>query len=173
MAKWNVDSSHSEVFFVARHMMFAKVRGQFSKFSATAELPESGYEGAAVSATVELASVDTRDEKRDGHLKSPDFFDVANHPQMTFKSTRVSGKGEQLEVVGDLTIRGVTKSVTLRGAFLGTGKDPWGNERRGFSLEGAVDRHAFGLNWNAALEAGGVLVGPEVKIEVQAQLVRA
>jgi polyisoprenoid-binding protein YceI len=174
MTKWIADTTHSEIGFTARHMLVAKVRGSFEKFAVTAELPDHGFEAGSVEVKIDAASVSTREDKRDAHLRSADFFDVERTPEIAFRSRRVAPKGaERFDVVGDLTIRGVTREVVLAAEFLGAGKDPWGNERRAFSGEAVVNRHDFGLDWNAALEAGGVLVGPEVKIHVDVQLVRA
>jgi polyisoprenoid-binding protein YceI len=166
---WTFDLAHSRVGFSVRHMMFAKVHGRFNAWSGAATAPDAGLDGAQVTAELDVASIDTGHEQRDGHLKSPDFFDVARFPKITFRSTRV----EPHALHGDLTIRGVTRPVTLELEDGGTGKDPWGNTRRGFSAKGKLDRAAFGLTWNQAIEAGGVLVGNDVTVELDVQLVRA
>jgi polyisoprenoid-binding protein YceI len=168
---WELDKSHSEVAFSVKHMMIATVKGKFKSFDATVELDPQAIEKSRVEATIDVASIDTHEDKRDGHLRSADFFDAENHPKMTFKSTKVTRRGEDIEVVGDLTIRGTTKPVTLKGTFEGPAKDPWGGQRFGFSLDGAVEREDFGLQWNVALETGGVLVGKTVKIHLEGQLV--
>lgn len=168
---WELDKSHSEVAFSVKHMMIATVKGKFKTFDATVELDPQAIEKSRVEASIDVASIDTHEEKRDAHLRSADFFDAENHPKLTFKSTKVSRRGEDLEVAGDLTIRGTTKPVTLKGTLEGPAKDPWGAQRFGFSLDGAVEREDFGLQWNVALEAGGVLVGKTVKIHLEGQLV--
>jgi polyisoprenoid-binding protein YceI len=170
-AKWVLDPSHSELGFSVRHMMIANVKGRFSS-------PE-GYilaedlndlTTADIEVSVDAANIDTRDAQRDGHLKSADFFDVENFPKLTFKSYRIDRKGEnEYELVGDLTIHGVTKSTVWALTYEGSGKDPWGNEKAGFSAETKINRKDFGLVWNVALETGGILVGDEVKISVQAE----
>jgi polyisoprenoid-binding protein YceI len=154
-AIWTVDAAHSEIGFTARHLMVSKVRGQFKDFS-------------TVEASVQLASIDTHSADRDGHLKSADFFDVENHPEMTFKSTRVSD--DTLE--GDLTIKGVTKPVSFDLEFGGITADPWGGTRAGFEATTEINRKDFGLTWNVAVEGGGVLVGEKVKIVLDVQLVK-
>jgi polyisoprenoid-binding protein YceI len=170
MATWNLDPSHSEVQFKVKHLMITNVTGSFKSIKATAESTDDTFSNASVSFEAEVASLDTGNEQRDGHLKSADFFDVANHSALTFTAKgfdATSGK-----VTGDLTIRGVTRAVTLDVEFHGVHKDPWGQQKAGFSLSGKINRTDFGLNWNAALEAGGVLVGEEVKLIAEAQFVR-
>lgn len=172
-ATWVLDPSHSLVEFSVKHMMIANVKGRFSKFegSVTGDLPD--LTTAEIAVTVDAASIDTRDEQRDGHLRSGDFFDVEKFPTLSFRSTRIERvSGDDYKITGDLTIRDVTKEVTLDATFEGTGKDPWGNERAGFSAETKVNRKDFGLVWNVALETGGILVGEQVKISVQAQAVK-
>lgn len=168
---WELDKSHSDVSFSVKHMMVSTVKGRFKSFDATIELDPAAVERSKVEATVDITSLDTQEEKRDGHLKSADFFDAENHPKMTFKSTKVEKSGDDLEVVGDLTIRGTTKAVTLKGSLEGPAKDPWGGQRYGFSLNGAIEREDFGLVWNVALETGGVLVGKTVKIHIEGELI--
>lgn len=172
---WNLDATHSQVEFAVKHMMFTTVRGRFAEVEGTVVLDESNPSASSVEVTIDAASIDTRVSDRDAHLRSGDFFDVENHPKLTFRSRRVEGsigkEGDAFKVVGDLTIRGVTREVVLDARFEGTGTDPWGNTRSGFSASTAVDRRDFGLTWNQALEAGGVLVGHEVKIELQVQAV--
>lgn len=167
-----LDPSHTHVGFSARHMMVAKVRGQFGTVSGTIEIADDPLQ-SGVQADIDVASVDTRDEARDGHLRSPDFLHVDEHPTMTYRSTAVTkaGKG-RFTVAGDLTVRGVTKPVELEVTYEGAGRDPWGNERIGVSATGEIDREAFGLTWNQALETGGVLVGKSVRIEIEAEAIR-
>lgn len=173
MSTYAIDTSHSEIGFTVRHMVVAKVRGQFKTWTGSVALEGEDFTTAKVNVEVDVASIDTREEKRDGHLKSADFFDVEKHPKLTFASTKVEKKGERYAVHGDLTIHGVTKGVTLDAEFLGKGKDPWGNDRLAFSAETQIDRKDFGLTWNQALEAGGVLVGEKVTITTEVQLVAA
>lgn len=174
MSKWNLDSAHSEIGFTVRHMMIAKVRGSFGKYTAEVELPDSGFEGGSVKVSIEAASIDTSQEQRDGHLRSADFFDVEKFPTITFASKRVvPGSGGKLSLVGDLTIHGVTKEVSLSVEHLGSGKDPWGNQRHGFAASVTISRSEFGLTWNQALELGGMLVSDEVAIHAEVQLTPA
>ena len=165
---WNVDASHSEVGFVARHLMVTKVRGQFKDFNATVVVG-APFESSSVEATVQLASIDTNSADRDGHLKSADFFDVENNPAMTFRSTKVT----EATLEGDLTIKGVTRPVVFDLAFNGVSADPWGGTRAGFEASTEINRKDFGLEWNVAIEGGGVLVGEKVKINLDIQLVAA
>ena len=173
MATWIVDPAHTSVSFSARHMGLSMVRGSFQKFSGEVELDPEDIASARGHAEVDVASIDTGNEQRDAHLRGADFFDADNHPTMSFdaKSVKERGGGE-FDVTGDLTIRGVTKPVTLRYEHAGVGKDPYGNEKIGGSLTGKIKRSDFGLTWNVALEAGGFLVGDEIKIEVDGQMVR-
>lgn len=174
---WNLDATHSTLGFSVKHMMFTTVRGSFSQVEGTVSFDPSSPEASSVEVTIPTASIDTGVADRDGHLRSADFFDVESHPAITFRSTRVEGKpakeGDAFKVAGELTIRGVTREVVLDARFEGTGTDPWGNTRSGFSASTAIDRREFGLTWNQALEAGGVLVGTEVKIELHVQAVAA
>lgn len=165
---WVLDPAHSEVGFSVRHMMISKVRGAFDVKSATIEAPENPLE-AKVTASVDVASVDTKDTARDEHLRSADFFDVANHPTLDFVSTGVRYEGGEFLVDGDLTIRGVTKPVTFTVDFGGFGTDPWGNYKAGATATTVINREDFGLTWNAALETGGVLVGKDVTITLDLQ----
>ena len=165
---WNVDASHSELGFVARHLMVTKVRGQFKDFDATVNIGTQ-FEDSQVQATVQLASVETGSTDRDGHLKSADFFDVENNPVMTFRSTKVTSN----TLEGDLTIKGVTRPVVFDLDFNGVSKDPWGGTRAGFEAKTEINRKDFGLEWNVALEGGGVLVGEKVRINLDVQLVQA
>lgn len=170
-ANWSIDTSHSQVGFTVRHMVFAKVRGEFKQWSAEAEIGESVTD-SKVKAEIDTASIFTNEEKRDGHLRSADFFDAEHHPKMTFVSKRVEKSGDGLKVTGDLTIRGTTHEVVLDVEETGRGKDPWGQDRVGFAAKTTIDRTRWGLTWNAALEAGGVLVSEKVEILVEVQAVK-
>ena len=175
---WTVDPAHSLIEFAAKHMMITSVRGRIADVRGTITLDEANPERSAVEVELDAASIDTRSEQRDAHLRSADFLDVEHFPTITFRSRRVEGvdslrEGEPFRVVGDLTIRGVTREVTLEAAYEGRGRDPWGGERVSFSADTRIDRRDFGLTWNAALETGGVLVSNEVKIHIEAQAVRA
>jgi polyisoprenoid-binding protein YceI len=173
MATYSVDGSHSEIGFSVRHMMFAKVRGQFKTWTAKLGYDAASPAKSTIEVEVDTASIDTRDAQRDGHLKSGDFFDAEKHPKMVFKSTRIEPAGTgKYKLTGDLTIRDVTHPVTLEVEQTGSGKDPWGNDRLGFSARGSISRSEWGLKWNQALEAGGVLVSDKVEIEVEAQVVQ-
>ena len=169
---WTIDSSHAEIGFAVRHLMIATVRGRFGAVSGTVTVDETNPRNSKIDVTVDVTSVDTRQEMRDNHLRSPDFFDVATYPTMHFVSKRIDGDiGGEFRVLGDLTIRGVTREVTLTANLEGRTKDPWGNERAGFSATGKINRHDFGLTWNQALESGGVMVGDEVKLTIDVELV--
>lgn len=168
---WHLDPSHSSISFVARHLVVSKVRGTFSTFDGSVTVaPEPS--DSTVTVTIAASSVTTGDSGRDEHLRSADFFDASNHPLWQFTSTEVRVVGTEAVVVGELTIKGVTRPVELDVEFEGTATDPWGNEKASFSARAEVNRKDFGLEWNAALEAGGVLVGEKVKIELDVQLVR-
>lgn len=172
--KWNIDQSHTEIGFKVRHLMVTNTKGSFGKFSGALELDDKDITKSKVQIEIDAASIDTNDPKRDEHLRSPDFFDVAKHPKLTFVSTAVKKAGQdKLQVIGNLTIHGVTKSVALDvEAPLKTVKDPWGNTRIGFSATTKIKREDFGLTWNKALEAGGVLVGSEVTINIDAEFIK-
>lgn len=171
--KWAVDASHSAIEFKVKHMMISNVRGSFHKFEADLVADATDLTSANVHFSIDLNSIDTRDEQRDGHLKSADFFDVEKYPTIDFKSTQISRKGDgQYALTGDVTMHGVTKPITFDVEFEGQGKDPWGNERAGFSANASLSRKDFGLSWNAALETGGVLVGDEVKISLQIEAIK-
>jgi polyisoprenoid-binding protein YceI len=172
MTTYSIDTTHSEVAFIVRHMVFAKVRGQFKEWSAELAYDAADPTRSTLRAVIDVGSIDTRETKRDEHLKSADFFDAATFPKMTFQSKRVERAGKRFKVVGDLTIRDATREVTLDVEPTGTGKDPWGNERLGFSAKTTISRGEFGLKWNQALETGGVLVSDNVDIEVEAQVVQ-
>lgn len=163
---WAIDPSHSEISFQVRHLMVSKVRGSFTGFSGAVIVDENS---AKVAVEIDPATINTRDEGRDQHVRSGDFFDVENHPKWSFSSTAVAVNGNDITVTGDLTMRGVTKSVVLEGEFLGTNTDPWGNTKAGFEASTTVNRKDFGIEWNAPLETGGVLVGEDVKISLEIQ----
>ena len=164
---WNIDAVHSQATFSVKHMMISTVRGQFNVLSGKLEIDEAHPENSWVEAGVDVASINTRDPKRDGHLVSPDFFDAAQYPKITFKSTKVEPTGkDEYRVTGDLTIHGVTKQETFHAEYSGQLKDLYGMQRSGFSVKGSINRKDFGLNWNVALESGGVLVGDKVNIEI-------
>jgi polyisoprenoid-binding protein YceI len=168
---WTVDPAHAEFAFSVRHLMINNVRGRFGKVEGTVTVDNANPNDSKVDVTIDVNSIDTRQEMRDNHLKSADFFDAANHPTMHFVSKRIVGDVQKdFQIIGDLTIRGTTHEIELRAHFEGRGKDPWGNERAGFSLTGVLNRHDYGLNWNVALEAGGVTVGAEVKITIDAEI---
>jgi polyisoprenoid-binding protein YceI len=170
---WIIDPAHTHVGFGIQHLMIATVRGRFTQVEGTVTLDENDPSSAGVDITIPTASVSTADEKRDAHLRSADFFDVERYPNMTFRSKRVDAKSSNAyRVVGDLTIRGVTREVTLDAKLLGRAKDPWRNEHAAFEATTKIKRADYGLTWNAALEAGGVLVGDDVSISIEAQLLR-
>ncbi len=171
MTQWNIDPTHSTIGFTVRHMVFAKVHGRFKSWTGTLDLDLADLTKSKVEVSIDVASIDTHEEKRDGHLKSPDFFDVAAHPTMTFKSKKVEKSGEDYKLVGDLSLHGVTKEVTLDVEYGGRGKDPWGGERAGFHAKGTINRTDFGLKWNQALETGGVLVGEKVELAIDLEAV--
>lgn len=171
MATWNLDSTHSEIEFKVKHMMISTVKGQFENFDVSIEGSSEDLEKAKISAEIKADSINTNSGDRDGHLKGEDFFDVAKYPTISFKSTAVEKSGDDYKVIGDLTIKDVTKSVTFDVEFGGVGKDPWGNQKAGYTVSGKVNRTDFGLNWNAALETGGVLVSDEVKFQADLQFV--
>jgi polyisoprenoid-binding protein YceI len=169
---WKLDPSHTSVEFSVKHLMISTVKGRFADVEGTVTVPGDDVGDATVEVVIKAASIDTRNEQRDGHLRSADFFDAENFPTLTFTSTAIAGTKEELTLTGDLTIRGVTKSVTLAATFEGQGKDPWGGTRMGFSASGKFDRRDFGLVWNQALEAGGVMVSNDVKLHIDAQLIQ-
>ena len=168
---WKLDPSHTTIEFVAKHMMITTVKGRFAELEGTIAADEADFENSQVEATLKTASLDTRVDQRDTHLKSADFLDVENHPDVTFRSTSISGAKEHFKLTGDLTIRGTTRPITLDVTFEGTGKDPWGGTRSSFSAKGKIDRRDYGLTWNVALETGGILVSNEIKINIEAQAV--
>jgi polyisoprenoid-binding protein YceI len=171
--KWNLDPSHSEVQFKVRHMMIANVTGNFKKFEATVQTEGDDFTTANIHFAADIDSVSTNSEQRDGHLKSPDFFDAANHPQITFDSNHLQKTGDnEYKLQGTLAMHGISKPVTLNVEFGGMVKDPWGNTRVGFTVEGKISRKDFGLTWNAATETGGVVVSDDVRLYINAQFVK-
>jgi polyisoprenoid-binding protein YceI len=174
---WNIDAVHSLVEFSAKHMMITTVKGRFGDVKGTITIDEAHPDDSSAEVELGASSLDTRSKERDQHLQSADFLDVEHFPTVSFKSRRVEGAratpGSEFRVIGDLTIRDVTREVTLDATFEGEGKDPWGGTRVSFSATTKIDRRNFGLTWNAALEAGGVLVSNEIKIEIEVQAVRA
>lgn len=174
LSNWKIDSAHSSVEFSVRHMMIAKVKGSFHSFDANITADPEDLTTASIEFTVDVSSVDTRNSDRDAHLRSPDFFDADHHPKITFKAVSIQKTGDnEYAVTGDLTIRGVTHPETFKVVYEGGGKDPWGNEKAGFSVEGKINRTKYGLVWNAALETGGVLVGEDVNITLEIEAVKA
>lgn len=172
--QWKLDPDHSQVGFRVRHMMVSWARGHFEKFQGTLVLDEAAPERARIDVTIDAASVNTNVAKRDEHLRSTDFFDVTRFPTLTFKSKRVEARGDgRLDVLGDLTIRGVTKPVTLEVSDFGAPrKDPWGGTRRGATATARINRKDFGLVWNGVVEGGGVLVGDEVLLQLEIELIK-
>ena len=171
---WNVDPAHTNVEFAVRHLMISTVKGRFGEVKGTVELDLANPAAARVDVTIGVESIDTRNADRDAHLRSADFFDTASYPEMRYVSRRVKALPDgTYQVEGDLTIRGVTRNVPLTATLEGTGADPWGGQRAGFSATGKLNRGEFGLHWNKALETGGVVVGDEVKLVVEAELVLA
>lgn len=169
---WSLDRVHSSVEFAVKHMVITTVRGRFDNFDVEVDFNVDNPEVSAVEAKIETASIDTRAADRDAHLRSADFLDAENYPYITFKSSRIEKAGdERYRIYGDLSIRGVTKEVVLNTEFAGLGKSPWGKQVAAFSAETKIDRKEFGLAWNAALETGGMLVGDEVKIHIDVELV--
>ncbi len=171
---WNIDTSHATAGFRVRHLMVSHVRGHLGPVTGTVVIDEQEPSRSRVDVAIDVRGIDSRDPKRDEHLRSADFFDVDHHPAVTFRSTRVEapdGLSGDIRVTGDLTIRGVTRPVTLQVEPLGPAiQDPWGNARRGVSARGRVNRKDWGLKWNLAIEAGGVAVGDEVTLEIDAEL---
>lgn len=168
---WEIDPAHSTAQFSVRHMMVSTVRGQFQKVSGVASLDDKDLTRSKVEVTIDVASIDTRDAKRDGHLKSPDFFDVAKYPTITFRSTKVEKAGSGYKLTGDLTLHGITRPIVLMvDSVTAPLKNPWGKLVRGASATGKLNRKDFGLTWNHALESGGVLVGEEVGLQIDVEL---
>ena len=173
ITRWNIDPVHSEIGFSVKHMMVSNVRGRFNEVTGHIDFNENDPSTAKIDVEINTHSVDTRQEQRDNHLRSADFFDAENHPKMSFVSTNVEHvKGDNYRVTGDLTIRGTTKPVTLDATFEGVSPDPYGGVRSGFSATGKINRHDFGLDYNAAIEAGGVVVGADIKIQLEVEAIK-
>jgi polyisoprenoid-binding protein YceI len=170
--KWAIDSTHSEIGFKVKHMMFTNVSGKFESYDAAITTEDDNFENANIEFSADINSINTNNTDRDNHLKSGDFFDAENNPKLTFKANSFTKDGEDYELTGDLSLRGVTKSVTLPAEFSGLMKDPWGNTKAGLNISGKINRKEWGLNWNSALETGGVLVGEDVKLNIELQLVK-
>lgn len=171
--KWVIDPTHSEIGFKVKHMMFTNVSGKFTKFDASIETEGDDFEGAKIHFSGDIDSVSTGNTDRDGHLLSADFFDAAQFPKITFEATSFTKEDEgDFELTGDLTLHGQTKSVKLAAEYSGQMKDPWGNTKAGFALSGKINRKDWGLNWNSALETGGVLVSDEVRLVIELQFIK-
>jgi polyisoprenoid-binding protein YceI len=170
MAKWTVDASHTSVGFSVKHMMVSKVRGRFTGVEGTIEGNPEDLTGANINFTIDASTIHTNSDDRDNHLRSADFFDTETFPKITFISTDIVKKGDsKYDVTGDMTVKDVTKKITFEAEYEGTGKNPWGVDVAGFEVEGKISRKEFGLTWNQALEAGGVLVGDDIKITIDLQ----
>ena len=168
---WQLDPTHSELGFKVKHLMITNIKGEFRNFSA--EIDGEDFSKAAISATIDTSSIFTNEDNRDAHLKNADFFDVDNHKEMTFKGNSYTKiDDENYELTGMLSIKGISKEIKLAVEYGGTSKDPWGNEKIGFSINGKINRNDYGLNFNAALETGGFLLGEEVKINADLQFVK-
>ena len=170
---WQLDKAHSSIEFSVRHMMISTVRGRFEEFEGTFDVNESNPAQSHLSVEIQVASINTREAQRDGHLKSPDFFEVDKYPTMRFTSTRVEKVNDQkVRLVGDLTIKGVTKAVALDVVYAGQAQSPWGTVSAGFTASTKISRKDWGLTWNQTLETGGVLVGDEITINIELELVK-
>jgi polyisoprenoid-binding protein YceI len=169
---WKIDPVHSSVEFAVKHLMFTTVKGRFADVEGTITIVANDPSRSSVSTIIKAASIDTRTGQRDDHLRSADFLHAEQFPELTFRSTRISGDTGSFTVAGELTIRGVTREIVLDATEEGAGKDPWGGERIGFSAKTKLDRRDFGLVWNQAIESGGVVVGNEVKVSIEVQAVR-
>lgn len=170
--QWKLDTTHTQVGFSVKHMAISTVRGRFSKFDGAGET-DAGGKLTSATFTIDAASIDTNQEQRDTHLRSADFFDVGNHPTLTFASTRITQHGTDITIEGNFTMHGVTKPVTLKGETAPTVKDPWGMQRTALTLEGKLNRKDWGLTWNQALELGGLMVSEDVKLSLELEAVAA
>jgi polyisoprenoid-binding protein YceI len=172
--KWDFDLVHSSINFWVRHMMVSKVHGRFAKWTGTIEMDEASPANSRVEVQIDAASIDTKEDKRDAHLSSPDFLEAEKHPHIVFRSTSVEPSGDKrFRMKGDLSIRGTTRPIVLDVEYAGRMKDPWGGERAGFSTHTSLDRKDFGLTWNQVLEAGGILVGDKVEIDIEVEAVKS
>jgi polyisoprenoid-binding protein YceI len=168
--EWQFDTQHSGINFMVRHLLVAKVRGRFTRWSGTMRFDEKNLSASSVDIQIDANSVDTTEPQRDTHLRSPDFLDVANHPRMTFKSTKVERAGDAMfKVKGDLTIRGVTRPAVLEVEYGGAMRDPWGNERAGFTAKATIDRKEFGITFNQVLDHGGLALGEQISIDIDVE----
>ena len=172
MKNWKIDPTHSEVGFKVKHMMFTNVNGKFNEYDSQLQFDENAFESANLGFKAAIASIDTNNVDRDNHLKSADFFNAEQYPELDFKSTQIKTSGDDYEITGDLTLHGVTKPVTLQAEYSGLMKDPWGNNKVGLNITGKINRKDFGLNYNAALETGGVLIGENVNLNIELQLIQ-
>lgn len=172
MATYNIDPSHSEITFKVKHLMITNVTGHFQKFSGSMTSSAEDFSDATIHFEADINSISTNSEQRDGHLTSPDFFDAEKFPKLTFVSKSLAKKGDNYELTGDLTIKGVTKTITLSAELGGIMTDPYGQYKVGFEINGKINRSDFGLTWNAVTEAGGIVVSEEVKLHIQVQLVK-
>ncbi len=173
MATYKIDADHSDIMFKIKHLMISNVSGIFKKFDADLEIDEEDFETAKISFEADIDSVDTKNEQRDTHLKSDDFFNAEQFPKMSFKSTKIEKlSNDAFKLTGDLTIRDTTKSVTLDVDYNGSTKDPWGMERMGFEANGKINRKDFGLKWSAVTEAGGLVVADDVKLQLNIEMVK-
>jgi polyisoprenoid-binding protein YceI len=172
MAIWKIDPVHSDVEFKIRHLMISNVTGYFTKYDATVEASDDDFSDAKISFEADVDGITTKNEQRDQHLQAEDFFHAAQFPKITFVSTSVKKDGNDFKVTGDLTLRGVTKSVELDVEFTGIGRDPWGNTKAGFEVKGKVTRKEFGLSFNANLDNGGVMLGEDVKLQASVQFAK-
>lgn len=170
---WQLDKAHSGINFSVRHMMISTVRGRFEEFDGTFEINEADPAQSKIDVEIQVGSINTKEEQRDGHLQSPDFFDAAQYPTITFKSSRIEKVDDShLDMIGDLTIKGVSKEVTLVVDYAGQAKSPWGTMNAGFAASTKINRKDWGLTWNQALETGGVLVGDEITINIELELIK-
>jgi polyisoprenoid-binding protein YceI len=170
---WTIDAAHTEVGFAVRHLMISTVRGRFGAVTGSVVFDEANPSNSKIDVSIDVSSIDTRTEARDNHLRSADFFDVEHHRSMHFVGKRIDGDvNDEFKLVGDLTIRDVTREVTLDVSSEGRVRDPWGNDRVGYSAKGKINRSDFGLTYNQALEAGGVVIGDEIKLSIDVELVR-
>lgn len=172
MKNWKIDPTHSEVGFKVKHMMFTNVNGKFNEYDSQLQFDENAFENANLGFKAAIASIDTNNVDRDNHLKSGDFFNAEQFPELSFQSTQIKTSGDDYEITGDLTLHGVTKPVTLQAEYSGLMKDPWGNNKVGLNITGKINRKDFGLNYNAALETGGVLIGENVNLNIELQLIQ-
>ncbi len=172
MAKWKLDHDHSSVGFQVAHMVVSKTNGKFTEYSGVVEMDAEAQEFKSIEAVIQTASVTTDHQKRDDHLRSPDFFDVQKFPTLTYKMKSYKKTGDQYTALGDLTLLGVTKEISLVGTFNGVAQDPWGNTRAGFTAEGTINRKDYGMKFSKLLDSGGMLVGDEVKIKLEIEVIK-